>query len=587
MRGRPPYTVPPGRSRRLLQSIARRVLAVFRPLDVPLSAFQHRVDQSARWLKPRICWLLREIHVWVGMGIRYLIHHGLRLLGRLSWPIHLAALLASMACLSLLLGLFGKAWLLEQAALRPVALQLLETTPIYASFAGFEWMALAVFFLCALCLPLVLVNRRIVLLFFKISGAAFMVLWLYLFHFILGGPAAMYEGSQKIFNRFERNELWTLGGAWWLLLAVIPAVFLFCLVLRRVQNIYRAPDADRSPLGDRICENVRSHGKDPKFRTSWYWAFYAHLFLILLPFLMRGCGWEEAVPIPQGSGNPVVEVVRIKKPVKKPKKKFILSMNSPFIFERIEIDDSNVLEEMDEATEDQYQSTEVTGKLGQGGGKKGGWPNGMPGRVRFIRLKYGGGDWDQDMGQGADYNLLVQFNTLTGFSIADRTEAKAIHRLRRFPKHRAPPFVFITGKGGMSVSSKDVKTLQWYCLEEGGMLFVDNGGGNFDRSFRSLARRVFPGKSWVDIPNDDVLYRQPFLMPNGAPPLWHHSGYRAQGIKHNGRWVVFYHQGDINDAWKTNHSGASQTTANEAYKLGINIMNYAFTQYLQIHFGHP
>ena len=58
--------------------------------------------------------------------------------------------------------------------------------------------------------------------------------------------------------------------------------------------------------------------------------------------------------------------------------------------------------------------------------------------------------------------------------------------------------------------------------------------------------------------NDDIIYRQPFVFPNGAPRLWHHSGNRALGLKHNGRWVVFYHQGDIYDAWKTGHSGASE-----------------------------
>ena len=51
-------------------------------------------------------------------------------------------------------------------------------------------------------------------------------------------------------------------------------------------------------------------------------------------------------------------------------------------------------------------------------------------QLRFIRLKYKGGDWDQDMGKGADYNILVYFNQLTGFPIASETEYKEPARLK-------------------------------------------------------------------------------------------------------------------------------------------------------------
>jgi hypothetical protein len=73
----------------------------------------------------------------------------------------------------------------------------------------------------------------------------------------------------------------------------------------------------------------------------------------------------------------------------------------------------------------------------------------------------------------------------------------------------------------------------------------------------------------------------PYTFANGAPPLWHHGGMRALGIKHKGRWVVFYHPGDINDAWKTGHSGISPELARGAFQMGINIIYYAFTNYLE------
>jgi hypothetical protein len=96
---------------------------------------------------------------------------------------------------------------------------------------------------------------------------------------------------------------------------------------------------------------------------------------------------------------------------------------------------------------------------------------------------------------------------------------------------------------------------------------------------------VVPDAEWVDIASDDILFQQPSLFPNGAPPLWHHSGNRMLGLKHQGRWVVVYHQGDLNDAWKTGHSGVSKGQAIQAYKLGVNVINYAFNQYMNIHYG--
>jgi len=73
----------------------------------------------------------------------------------------------------------------------------------------------------------------------------------------------------------------------------------------------------------------------------------------------------------------------------------------------------------------------------------------------------------------------------------------------------------------------------------------------------------------------------PYAFPNGAPPLWHHGGMDALGIKHKGRWVVFYHPGDINDAWKAGHSGLRPELAKGAFQMGVNIVYYSFTHYLE------
>ena len=347
--------------------------------------------------------------------------------------------------------------------------------------------------------------------------------------------------------------------------------------------------------GDRILRNLRTHGRYPLFRKSLFGSMGAHItILLLLPWLLAFRGCMQPYAVPKGSGTPGVEApaVKIVKIQKKPTKKrtrYLLNPQSAISFHVPKIDESEVFDDVEKDTAETYQAqNQKVGKLGAGGGKEGGWPNGMDkAKVRFIRLQYTGGDWDQDMGIGADYNMLLEFHRITGFNVAPNTESIAVGDLLRFPKNRAPPFVYMTGglKGSISMGPSEIKALRKYCLELGGMLFADNGGGNFDSSFRPLLRRVFPDLPLVEIAYDDTVFRYPYEFPNGAPPLWHHSGNRALGVKYKGRWVVFYHQGDINDAWKDGHSGASGETAAQAYKLGVNVINYSFNQYMSLNFG--
>ena len=391
------------------------------------------------------------------------------------------------------------------------------------------------------------------------------------FHWVFRVPAIVNAADHKAFDSVSRNNLWTADLLVGLIAFLVPAFLFFALL----------------PVGRRLLANLKSGGADKRMRSSVIWAVAIFLIVLFGPFLFNFFGWEEPYGIPAGGGEQKLEVVKVKKQKpKKKQKKLTVNPWSPYILERMDIEDVQTLQELDQETRDTYQAQNQ--KKGGGKGKGvGGWPSGMEnGTVRFIRLKYRGGDWDQDMGKGADYNLLLKFREWTGLKIAKETESREIQRLKYFPKHRSPPFVFLTGKGGLSVSDTEVKVLREYCEKEGGMLFIDNGGGHFDSSVKQLLRRVFPNKPLVDIPNDDQIYQSPFAFPDGAPPFWHHAGYRAMGIRDEGRWMVYYHPGDINDAWKDGHSGASKEVADQAYKLGVNVIFYAFNQYCRRHFGN-
>ncbi len=395
-------------------------------------------------------------------------------------------------------------------------------------------------------------------------------------------PKVLFAADNKTFDKLAYNELLRYTLFTVPFIVIIPLIVLVALLTIEARHYYSGQNAS-APLfsTSRLLKSIKTGGDDPRFRTSCYWSVFLFLSVVVGPFLIFGCAGEEEYGIVKGSGEPeLAQIVKVK-PKKKQKKLFVDPW-SPYILQRINIDDAKVLEELQEITQDTYQAdrTKKGGKLGKGGKGNGGWPEGMEGaKVHFIRLKYNGGNWDQEMGKQGDYNLLIRFNQLTGLPVAPETESREISRLARFAKKKSPPFFFITGSGNINISSSEAKILRDYCLVEGGMLFIDCGGGHFGRSVRNMLAKVFPGKSLVDIPNDDPIYQQPYVFPDGAPRFWHHDGNRALGIRDEGRLVVFYHPGDIKDAWKEGHSGVTPEVADQAYKLGVNVIYYAFNQY--------
>jgi len=299
--------------------------------------------------------------------------------------------------------------------------------------------------------------------------------------------------------------------------------------------------------------------------------------------LVRGCITPYHVPF--GSGDPVVALVMRVQPKKKPKRRYFLNPNSAIYFHVPDLDESDIAEQVEADTQLTYAAdmNAVHGKLGAGGGKTGGWPWGhKDGKVRFIRLQYDGEDWDDGLRRGrADANFLAEFQKMTDSDpkhVARKSEYHRISLLADYPKGEAPPFVYMTGSRHIGTSARDRKILREYLLD-GGMLFADCGYRTWHRSFLAFMRQVFPDKRLVDIPKDDPLFRYPFHFPEGPPALWHHGGFSCKGIKHKGRWIVFYHPGDVNDAWKTGHSGLRRNLARQAHALGVNIIWYSFTRY--------
>lgn len=350
--------------------------------------------------------------------------------------------------------------------------------------------------------------------------------------------------------------------------------------------VYTGERPSQPAPGDRLIEALRWHRLAPSYRKSLYKSVSLHLFVILiLPWLLSLRGCVDPYRIPKGEGEPVIErVVKVVRK-KKPQKRYVVNPNSAIIFHLP--DDMKLMREVDKESQVEYAADPTRvhkGKLGVGKKGKGGWPDGMDDAVvRFIRLEHGGPHWDDGMDakSRADINFLQEFKRVTGFKVAPRGESHPVRVLKNYPKGFAPPFVYLTGSGDIRISARDIEILRAYLLD-GGMLFADAGSQWFDRNFRSLAQSLFPGNPLREIADDDPLFQQPYVFPNGAPPLWHHGGWRSMGIKHKDRWVVFYHPGDMNDTWKNDRSGMSMELAQSAMDLGINIIHYSFTHYLEM-----
>ena len=138
---------------------------------------------------------------------------------------------------------------------------------------------------------------------------------------------------------------------------------------------------------------------------------------------------------------------------------------------------------------------------GQGEGEGAGFSAGTSrGKVRFIRLKYDGGDWHQDMERGSDLNLLTEYGVRTGHRVNDRPEPMDIRRLKSFPARKSPPMVYMTGQRGIQVGDSDLKILRSYLLDKHGDQFF--GGGFLQKRYERFhpcegeARPSLQGKSF-------------------------------------------------------------------------------------------
>jgi hypothetical protein len=297
---------------------------------------------------------------------------------------------------------------------------------------------------------------------------------------------------------------------------------------------------------------------------------YTILFFLAVMLLNQTRGCQEVYELPAGGGQvkQLAQTVRIQKVIRK---KFVVNPYSGIKFEVPPIDEVKL--QLNEITEHAYT-------VGYGEGAGAGFAGGTSkGKVRLIRLEYAGGDWDLNFGVGADLNMLVEYGVRTQQKIADQTESRTIMDLKAFPAGKAPPVMFLTGQKSISVTTGEIKVLQQYLNEKHGMIFASNGGsGQFHQQFLALMNQVAPDVRPVPVPLDDAIHTIPYRLA-AVPIVAPHGGRESLGWYKDGRWICYYHPGDISDAWCDDHAGVAAEVWEACYQLGVNVLFYAHAEH--------
>lgn len=296
---------------------------------------------------------------------------------------------------------------------------------------------------------------------------------------------------------------------------------------------------------------------------------YAVLFFALVLLFSQTQGCQEIYELPAGGGQQkqLAQKVKVQKIIRK---KFVVNPFSGIKFEVPPIDDVKL--QLTEVTKHAYT---VGYGEGQGAGFAGGTARG---KVRLIRLQYSGGDWDLNFGIGADQNMLIQYGVRTSQKVAEQTEFRTIPELKGFPKGKSPPLVFMTGQKNIGLSNAEMKILAEYINDKHGMIFASNGGSaHWGRQFRAMMQQVCPDVRPVTVPLDDPIHSIPYQIPF-LPYVAPHDGKEAIGWYKDGRWVCYYHPGDISDAWCDDHAGVRAEVWEACYMLGTNVLFYAHAE---------
>ncbi len=216
-------------------------------------------------------------------------------------------------------------------------------------------------------------------------------------------------------------------------------------------------------------------------------------------------------------------------------------------------------------------------------------------RIRYDRGgPYGRGGWATDL-PDSDLNLSWRLQQMTSLKVDPNGR---VLRLTD-PELADFPFVYIVEPGGLSLSEAEVQALRKYLLNGGFLMFDDFWGDREWENVEEEMKRVFPERSFEELPLTHPLYHCVFeikskgQVPNVALGMESeftsvtYERYDAQEVHHRGisddqghLMVLATHNTDNGDGWE--REGESDYYFHNfsekiSYPLGINIIFYAMT----------
>ncbi|WP_461533903.1 DUF4159 domain-containing protein [Sinomicrobium sp.] len=188
-------------------------------------------------------------------------------------------------------------------------------------------------------------------------------------------------------------------------------------------------------------------------------------------------------------------------------------------------------------------------------------------------LQYGGGgDWYAN--PTALPNLIRFSNEQLNTHIEEKPATVAVGSIDIFQY----PLLHMTGHGHVFFSEKEAENLRTYLLS-GGFLHVDDNYG-LKPYIEKEMQKVFPDKTWIEIPPDHPIFNQKFHFPDGLPKIHEHDNKRPQafGYFHEDRLVfLFSFESDLGDGWEdpeVHHD--PEEVRQKALQMGANIIQYVF-----------
>lgn len=196
--------------------------------------------------------------------------------------------------------------------------------------------------------------------------------------------------------------------------------------------------------------------------------------------------------------------------------------------------------------------------------------------LKIAKLKYnGGGDWYANKTSLPNLINFCNKNLKTNIFPDEDIIEPGDQKIFQYP------FIHMTGHGNVLFSDAEAKNLRKYLLA-GGFLHIDDNYG-MNKFVRREMKKVFPEHEFIELPFSHLVYHQKFQFTKGLPKIHEHDNLPPQGfgIIHEGKLVCFFsYECDLGNGWEDQSIyNDSESTRQEALKMGANLIQFAFTNF--------